>query len=57
MTVNTLGTDPRSDRDAVQPGSRTAAGWLWPFLIGGLALFSPSCFSHSRMSSRYRDHK
>ena len=42
MTVNTLGTDPRSDRDAVQPGSRTAAGWLWPFLIGGLALFSIS---------------
>ena len=42
MTVNTLGTDPRSDRDAVQPGSRTAAGWLWPFLVGGLALFSIS---------------
>ena len=42
MTVNTLGTDPRSDRDAVQPGSRTAAGWLWPFVVGGLALFSIS---------------
>ena len=46
MTVNTLGSESRLGGDSVAPGSsrgsRTVAEWLWPFLVGGVALFSIS---------------
>jgi hypothetical protein len=46
MTVNTLGSESRLGGDSFAPGSsrgsRTVAEWLWPFLVGGVALFSIS---------------
>ena len=46
MTEKTLGSGSRPDGASVaagqQPTSRTVADWMWPFLIGGVALFSIS---------------
>ena len=42
MTEESLGTDSQGGPQRVPMSSRTVAGWLWPFSIGGVALFSIS---------------
>ena len=42
MTEKSLGTDSQVGRQRVPMSARTVAGWLWPFSIGGVALFSIS---------------
>ncbi|MEC9048078.1 MAG: hypothetical protein VYA51_08690, partial [Planctomycetota bacterium] len=40
--MNRLGTDPGLEGGQAASSSRTVADWLWPFLVGGLSLFSIS---------------
>ena len=42
MNVNTQGTDSNVERASIGRGSRSVADWMWPFLLGGVALFSIS---------------
>lgn len=42
MTEKSLGTDSQFGRQRVPMSARTVAGWLWPFSLGGVALFSIS---------------